>query len=122
MGSQLTGTVAARPQWLSWKDVPRDPQLVRSHGPWFLEVFSGTARLTTYVASLGVPVLPPVDIECSEMVPPAVDVLDLELWECIMQLCAFGDSLQFFFLGSETGWRSSAPPFTAGSYGVASAL
>ena len=34
------------PPWLSWKDVPADAHRVAAHGPWFVEVFSGTARLT----------------------------------------------------------------------------
>ena len=34
------------PPWLSWDDVPTDVHWVASLGPWFIEVFSGTARLT----------------------------------------------------------------------------
>ena len=54
--------VGERPTWLSWKDVPRDPRLVAREGPWFLEVFSGTARLTAILRSMGIPCLPPIDI------------------------------------------------------------
>ena len=98
---------AARPHWVSWDEVPWDPLVVRSYGPWFLEVFSGTARLSTYVASLGIPVLPPVDIELSEMVPQAVDVLDLEIWDRITQLAHVG-AIFFVHLGTPCNSFSSA--------------
>eukprot|EP00913_Durusdinium_trenchii_P008689 g8162.t1 len=95
------------------RSVPWDPLVVRSYGPWFLEVFSGTARLSTYVASLGIPVLPPVDIELSEMVPQAVDVLDLEIWDRIMQLAHVG-AIFFVHLGTPCNSFSSARKLDGG--------
>lgn len=41
------------PIWKSWSEVPRDAALVASHGPWFLEIFSGTAALTKAARTAG---------------------------------------------------------------------
>ena len=110
----LTSSVGGRTTWKSWKDVPKDPRLVASLGPWFLEVFSGTARLTTALRSMGVSCLPPIDIMPSEMVPEPSDVLDAAFWDFIMQLIMLGaiffmhlHSLQYFFICSEGRWRTS---------------
>ena len=57
--TKLPTQTAQRPVWKSWNEVPRDVDEVARHGPWFLEIFSGTARLTAAVRALGVPCLPP---------------------------------------------------------------
>ena len=82
----LTPAATNAPPWRSWRQVPLDVEVVKLHGPFFLEIFSGTARLTDHVAAMGVPVLPPVDIERSPLVPEPADVLDLGLWDRSMQL------------------------------------
>ena len=103
----LTSSVGGRTTWKSWKDVPQDPRLVASLGPWFLEVFSGTARLTTALRSMGVSCLPPIDIMPSEMVPEPSDVLDAAFWDFIMQLIMLG-AIFFMHFGTPCNTFSSA--------------
>ena len=67
--TKLRTQTAQRPVWKSWDEVPRDVDEVARHGPWFLEIFSGTARLTAAVRALGVPCLPPIDITVCQEVP-----------------------------------------------------
>ena len=58
--------------WQAWSDVPEEPVA----GPWFLEVFAGTARLTMAVlANTVLRVLPPIDFSESEFVKQSFDVL-----------------------------------------------
>ena len=77
------------PVWNSWQDVPKDPREVATFGRWFVEVFSGTARLTQTVRGK-VPCLPPIDITLCAAIPFAFDVVDLDQWEFFMQLIFFG--------------------------------
>ena len=88
--TKLPTQTAQRPVWKSWAEVPRDVDEVARHGPWFLEIFSGTARLTTAVRALGVPCLPPIDITVCQEVPSPFDVLDCDNWSFIMKLIACG--------------------------------
>ena len=76
--------------WKSWDEVPSDPRKVGKFGRWFVEVFSGTARLTTSVRDLRVPCLPPVDITLCSNIPVPFDVLDVDQWQRFMQLVYFG--------------------------------
>ena len=99
--------VGGRPTWLSWKDVPRDPRLVAKEGPWFLEVFSGTARLTAVLRSMGIPCLPPIDIMVSELVTEPADVVDAAFWDFIMQLILLG-AIFFMHFGTPCNTFSSA--------------
>ena len=39
---------------LSWADLPADPTVLLPMGPFFLEIFAGTAGLTEAVSLLGV--------------------------------------------------------------------
>ena len=78
------------PVWTSWKDVPKDPRDVAAFGRWFVEVFSGTARLTQTVQAGQVPCLPPIDITLCAAIPFAFDVVDLDQWQFFMQLIFFG--------------------------------
>ena len=78
------------PVWTSWKDVPKDPRDVAAVGRWFVEVFSGTARLTQTVQAGQVPCLPPIDITLCAAIPFAFDVVDLDQWQFFMQLIFFG--------------------------------
>ena len=94
-------------EWSSWQQVPRDPREVARHGPWFLEVFPGTARLTASLKSLGIRCLPPIDIMVSELVPDGFDVVDAELWEFVMQLILLG-AVFFMHFGTPCNTFSSA--------------
>ena len=81
--------------------------LVARHGPWFLEIFSGTARLTSSVRALGIPCLPPIDITVCSEVPSAFDVLDCENWSFIMKLIASG-AIKFIHFGAPCNSFSAA--------------
>ena len=93
--------------WLSWKDVPSDITEVAAAGPFFLELFSGTARLTSTLQAMGVKCLPPVDIMPSAAVPAPVDVLDVAMWERIMKLISAG-AILFIHCGTPCNTFSSA--------------
>ena len=59
--------------WKTWADVPEAPDLGKN---WFLEVFSGTARLTMAVLLNTVLwALPPIDFDTSTLVRASFDVL-----------------------------------------------
>ena len=109
----LSGEEISCPCWHSWKDVPEDPQLVRQHGPWFLEIFSGSARLTEQVRLLQMPALPPIDIECSPQVPFPQDVLDVEFWDRIMCLALIG-ALFFVHFGTPCNTFTAARKLDGG--------
>ena len=94
---QLPNSIDQQPTWKSWADVPRDVEMIARSGPWFLEVFSGTARLTSAVRQLGIPCLPPIDITLCEEVPSAFDVLDCDNWSFIMKLISCGAVLFIHF-------------------------
>ena len=78
------------PVWNSWQDVRKDAREVATFGRWFVEVFSGTARLTQTVRAGKVPCLPPIDITLCAAIPFAFDVVNLDQWEFFMQLIFFG--------------------------------
>ncbi len=94
-------------EWTSWKEVPRDAQYVASQGPWFVEVYSGTARLTQVMRSLGVKCLPPIDVTISPLVPDAFDVVDVEQWSFFMKLAKTG-SIFFAHFGTPCNTFSAA--------------
>ena len=95
------------PEWLSWEDVPKDVRQVAANGPWFVEVFSGTARLTKLLREAGIPCLPPMDVTLSEMVPSAFDVVNVERWEFFMQLVMLG-AIFFAHFGTPCNTFTSA--------------
>ena len=101
------------PVWSSWRDVPQDPQEVRRHGTWFLEIFSGSARLTEQVKLLRMPILPPVDIECSPWVPVPQDALDAAFWDRLMSLALIG-ALFFVHFGTPCNTFTSARKLDGG--------
>ena len=105
--TQLPKRSAQRPQWRSWEEVPRDVDLVARHGPWFLEIFSDTARLSSALRALGIPCLPPIDITVCSEVPSAFDVLDCENWSFIMKLIASG-AIKFIHFGTPCNSFSAA--------------
>ena len=113
LSDPLSGEEISYPCWHSWKDVPDDPQLVRQHGPWFLEIFSGSARLAEQVRLLQMPTLPPVDIECSPQVPLPQDVLDVAFWDRIMCLALIG-ALLFVHFGTPCNTFTAARKFDGG--------
>ena len=82
---------------------------VASLGPWFIEVFSGTARLTLtqVVASLGIPCLPPIDVTLSPSVPVAFDVVDARKWDFFMQLVTLA-AIAFAHFGTPCNTLSAA--------------
>eukprot|EP00435_Cladocopium_sp_Y103_P001200 s935_g1.t1 len=71
-----------------WSHLCLDFSMLRSRGPFFLELFAGKAGITEAVQLMGVPVLPPVDVVLSALVHEAVDVLDLKFWDAIMAVIA----------------------------------
>ena len=93
--------------WTDWADVPRDAHEVAQLGPFFLEIFSGTARLTETVRSLGIPCLPPVDITLCSTIPTAFDVLDCDRWSFVMELAERG-ALFFVHCGTPCNTYSAA--------------
>ena len=79
----------------AWSAMPSDLRGLQSSGPFFLEIFSGTAGVTEAVQLMGVPVLPPIDIVVAGLVLEATDLLDLRVWEKVLQVLALG---MVFFL------------------------
>ena len=78
------------PYWKSWKEVPMDPMEVAKFGRWFVEIFSGAARLTQSARNKMIPCLPPIDITLGTEIPVPFDVLDADQWQRFMQLIYFG--------------------------------
>ena len=99
--------VKVAPSWSSWKEVPRNAHEVAQHGPFFVEIFSGTVRLTQCVRELGVPCLPPIDIMPSLSVLEPKDVVDLDFWDFFMELVWFG-AVAFIHFGTPCNTFSSA--------------
>ena len=54
-----------------WSQLTEDFTILRSHGPFFLEIFAGQAGITEAVQLMGVPALPPVDVVVSDLVSEA---------------------------------------------------
>ena len=93
--------------WLSWNDVPDDAHLVAAQGPWFLEIFSGTAHLTEAVRKAGIPCLPPIDITICSAVPTPFDVMDAARWQFVMKLIFLG-AIWFAHFGTPYNTFSAA--------------
>ena len=93
--------------WTSWSLVPDDVNEIAAAGPWFLEVFSGTARLTEAMRQCGIPCLPPIDITICQSVPVAFDVVDSDRWEFVMQLIYAG-AVVFIHFGTPCNTFSAA--------------
>ena len=93
--------------WESWDQVPRDAHQVAQAGPWFLEIFSGTAHLTSAVRHVGIPCLPPIDITVCSEVPAPFDVVDVDLWKFVMQLIMLG-AIWFAHFGTPCNTYSAA--------------
>ena len=73
-----------------WSALVSGRQALPTSGSFFLEIFAGKAGITDAVRLLGVQVLPPVDIVCSQHVLEPVDVLDVNTWDCILRVLRSG--------------------------------
>ena len=93
--------------WLSWVDVPRDVAQVCAAGPFFLEIFSGTASLTKAMRACGVPTLPPIDVTICSEVPTPFDVVDEARWSFVMELICAG-AVRFVHCGTPCNTFSAA--------------
>ena len=62
----------------TWDEVPDVPPVGSINQPWFLEILSGTARLTKAMQARGWFVLPPVDITIAGEVFAPANVLDAQ--------------------------------------------
>eukprot|EP00439_Symbiodinium_sp_Y106_P051106 s3342_g6.t2 len=80
----------AAPPWGCWSQVPRDPDLIRDLGPWCLEIFSGSAGLSSQWRLHGLQVLPPIDVTRSDTVQEPTDILDAEFFSFVLLLCRMG--------------------------------
>ena len=88
--------------WHSWSQVPRTVAQVLPFGPFFLEVFAGEAGFTAEVAKLGVPVLPPIDVEQAGLVQEPQDLLDAAFFGFLITLLLAG-AVFFLHLGTPCG-------------------
>ena len=104
--AQAPSPQVSRP-WHTWAEVTTRVDQLRTFAPFFLEIFAGTARLTQHVCLLGLPVLPPVDIEISEWVPVAQDILDATFWDQLL-IFAHAGVLFLVHLGTPYNTFSSA--------------
>ena len=89
----------AAPPWGCWSQVPRDPDLIRDLGPWCLEIFSGSAGLSSQWRLHGLQVLPPIDVTRSDTVQEPTDILDAEFFSFVLLLCRMG-AVAFLHLGT----------------------
>ena len=87
------------PPWECWSQVPRDPDLNRDLGPWCLEIFSGSAGLSSQWRLHGLQVLPPIDLTRSDTVQEPTDILDAEFFSFVLLLCRMG-AVAFLHLGT----------------------
>ena len=85
--------VSDQPSFAWSKGLDGVPAL-HARGPYFLELFSGTAGLSEAVQLRGVPTLPPVDIVVSPLVPEPVDLIDMITWSTVLKVLTSG--LVFF--------------------------
>lgn len=99
--------------WASWDEVPHDVSLVAAQGPFFLEIFSGTATLTQAVRNAGIPALPPIDITVCSEVPTPFDVVDADQWSFVMQLIQAG-AVRFLHCGTPCNTFSAARKLDGG--------
>ncbi|CAE7825222.1 unnamed protein product [Symbiodinium sp. CCMP2592] len=108
-------SVLFAPPWQFWSQVPQDPYVVRDLGPWALEIFAGTARLTSQWRSAGLLVLPPIDVKISGEVYESVDLLDDKVFQRVLLLCRVG-AIAFLHVGlpcstfSRARSRPGGPP------------
>ena len=116
-----TATGSAQATWSSWEEVPRDAHQVAAAGPWFMEVFSGTARLTQVLTELGVRCLPPIDVVKCSMVPSPMDIVDAANWSFVMQVAALG-GISFIHFGTPCNTFSAARKDDGGPPPLRSAL
>ena len=65
--------------WSSWEEVPDEVPQWAKDSFIFLEVFAGTAGITEAVHSRSCVVMPPIDIDTSEAVKTATDIVDTNL-------------------------------------------
>ena len=114
-------TASARVTWSSWAAVPRDAHQVAAAGPWFVEIYSGTARLTSVLLELGVKCLPPIDVVTCGMVPSPFDVVDADNWDFILQVAALG-GISFIHFGTPCNTFSAARKEDGGPPPLRSAL
>lgn len=99
--------------WTSWSEVPRDVKAIASAGPWFLEIFSGTANLTRAARAAGLRCLPPVDITPCELVPQPFDVVDAANWDFLMEILRTG-TVRFLHRGALCNTFSAARKLDGG--------
>ena len=98
------------PVWHPWAEVPRDVAVVAAAGPWFLEIFSGTAMLTKAARAV-----PPTDRHYNpcDMVPQPFDVVDADNWDFIMALVHAG-AVRFLHCGTPCNTFSAARKLDGG--------
>ena len=104
---RLTTAPVGKGPWTSWDQVPTDAHEVAAGGPWFVEIFSGTAHLTDAVRKAGIPCLPPIDITICSAVPTPFDVVDAARWQFLMQLILLG-AIWFAHFGTPCNTYSAA--------------
>ena len=81
--------------------------MVAARGPFFLEIFAGEAGLTQQLRALGVPTLPPIEIEVKGNVLQAADIEDPELLAFVTQLIRVG-AVRLVHFGTPCGSFSNA--------------
>ena len=94
-----TRSLGQQQSWPQWPSNSARSSHLTAQGPFFLELFAGKAGISEAVHLLGVPILPPVDIESSPLVDSPRDILDASFWAHVMMLIAAG---LVFFLHSGT--------------------
>ena len=105
----------AAPPWECWSQVPRDPDLIRDLGPWCLEIFSGSAGLSSQRRLHGLQILPPIDVTRSDTVQEPTDIFDAEFFSFVLLLCRMG-AVAFLHLGTPCSsfslarWRPGGRP------------
>ena len=82
--------LGSQSQLPNWDTFLADRARLLQQGPFFLELFAGKAGLTEAVHLTGVPVLPPVDIVQSELVPTPQDLVDHAFWKQLLEILALG--------------------------------
>ncbi len=104
---QLSVPKEEKVSWVSWKDVPLDARQIARSGPWFVEVFSGTAHLTEELINRKLRCLPPVDITVCVAVPTPFDVVDAQSWTFFMEIIWLG-AVWFAHFGTPCNTYSAA--------------
>ena len=71
--------------WQSWHEVPDKPPDWVQQYKVFVEIFSGTARVTTKVSEMsGLLVMPPIDIDIGGANTSSTNILDSSVWKKIL--------------------------------------